>query len=280
MEMELTTMPLYTDDDGFVRSVYAWRIANEHRDIPLQPAGTALHPRRGHAPVGQVGPRLHRVRRRRRARRTGRGRPGLAADPAGRRRRHHPQRLPRLRRRVDVRPEAGLERRPRQLELRGLRQRVAGTAERPRPDPRRLLRRRAGHRCRHHPEGRLRPGRRRAQERSGLAALPPDRRDEPGVLRAAGPPPDGPLRRDARGLRPGQGQELPPRPAEPECPLPQGVLGRGRAGQPGGLRSAAAARHLRHLRRRGRADRGQQVVRREAPRLARGRAVGARGVAP
>ena len=27
MEMELTTMPLYTDDDGFVRSVYAWRIA-------------------------------------------------------------------------------------------------------------------------------------------------------------------------------------------------------------------------------------------------------------
>jgi uncharacterized OB-fold protein len=27
MEMELTTMPLYTDEDGFVRSVYAWRIA-------------------------------------------------------------------------------------------------------------------------------------------------------------------------------------------------------------------------------------------------------------
>jgi uncharacterized protein len=25
--MELTTMPLYTDEDGFVRSVYAWRIA-------------------------------------------------------------------------------------------------------------------------------------------------------------------------------------------------------------------------------------------------------------
>ena len=43
------------------------------------------------------------------------------------------------------------------------------------------------------------------------------------------------------------------------------------------VRSAAAARHLRHLRRRGRADRGQQVVRREAPRLARRRAVGARG---
>ncbi|MDT5149488.1 MAG: uncharacterized protein QOI01_1221 [Mycobacterium sp.] len=27
LEMELTTMPLYTDEDGFVRSVYAWRIA-------------------------------------------------------------------------------------------------------------------------------------------------------------------------------------------------------------------------------------------------------------
>jgi uncharacterized OB-fold protein len=27
MEMELTTMPLYTDDDGVERIVYAWRIA-------------------------------------------------------------------------------------------------------------------------------------------------------------------------------------------------------------------------------------------------------------
>jgi len=28
MEMELTTMPLYTDDDGLVRTVHAWRIAS------------------------------------------------------------------------------------------------------------------------------------------------------------------------------------------------------------------------------------------------------------
>ncbi|MGA7050193.1 MAG: Zn-ribbon domain-containing OB-fold protein [Mycobacterium sp.] len=28
MEMELTTMPLYTDDDGVQRVVYAWRIAS------------------------------------------------------------------------------------------------------------------------------------------------------------------------------------------------------------------------------------------------------------
>ena len=34
------------------------------------------------------------------------------------------------------------------------------------------------------PEGLLRPGRRRTQERPGLAALPSDRRDEHGVLRA------------------------------------------------------------------------------------------------
>lgn len=27
MEMELTTMPLYTDDDGVERLTYAWRIA-------------------------------------------------------------------------------------------------------------------------------------------------------------------------------------------------------------------------------------------------------------
>ena len=135
---------------------------------------------------------------------------------------------------VDVRAETRLERRTGQLQLRGVRQRFAGTAERPRPDPGRLLRRRAGDRRRHHAQGRVRPGRRRTQERPRLAAVPPDRRDEPGVLRAARAAPDGPLRRDARGLRAGEGQELPAWPAEPECPLPQGILGRGRAGQPGG----------------------------------------------
>ena len=67
------------------------------------------------------------------------------------------------------------------------------------------------------------------------------------------------------------------RPGQPERPLPQGDVGRGRAGQPGGLRSIAAAGHLRDVRRRGGADRGQQGVRREASWLARGSAVGARG---
>ena len=53
--------------------------------------------------------------------------------------------------------------------------------------------------------------------------------------------------------------------------------GRRRARQPGGRRSATAARHLRHLRRRRGVGRGEHGLRREAPRLARRRAVGARG---
>jgi hypothetical protein len=32
MEMELTTMPLFTDDDGVERIVYAWRIARAGDD--------------------------------------------------------------------------------------------------------------------------------------------------------------------------------------------------------------------------------------------------------
>jgi hypothetical protein len=31
--MELTTMPLFVDDDGFERIVYAWRIARAGDDI-------------------------------------------------------------------------------------------------------------------------------------------------------------------------------------------------------------------------------------------------------
>ena len=49
----------------------------------------------------------------------------------------------------------------------------------------------------------------------------------------------------------GQGQERPARAGEPERPLPQGGQRRGRAGQRGGVRPAAPARHLRDLRRRG-----------------------------
>ena len=64
-----------------------------------------------------------------------------------------------------------------------------------------FCRRRAGDRRRHHAEGLLRSRRRRAQDRSRLAALPPARRDEPGVLRALRAPAHGHVRRDLRRLR-------------------------------------------------------------------------------
>ena len=119
------------------------------------------HPRRRHAPVGQVGTRLHRVRHGRRARRARRRRSGVARHPVRRRRRHHPQRLPGLHRRRHVRPEARLDGRAGVVELRRVRLGRARAAVGTGPDPRRLLRRRAGHRRRHHAEGVLRPGRRR-----------------------------------------------------------------------------------------------------------------------
>ncbi len=51
------------------------------------------------------------------------------------------------------------------------------------------------------PKGFLAPERRRAVGRPRLAAVPAARHDQPGVLRALRAPPDGPLRRDAGGLR-------------------------------------------------------------------------------
>ena len=69
-------------------------------------------PRRGHAPVGQVGPQLRRVRRRGRPRRARRRRRRLGRRAVRGRRRHHAQRLPRLRRRRHLRPGPGLDRAP------------------------------------------------------------------------------------------------------------------------------------------------------------------------
>ena len=238
--------------------------------------GTRLHPGRRHAPVGQVGPRLHRVRRV--AARAALAEAGLdwresswspaptpsatatrASSPARRSRRSW----------------AGTV--CRSAQLRGMCQRFAGAAERAGPDPGRVLRRRPGHRRRHHPQGLLRAGRRRTQERSRLAAVPSDRRDEHGVLRAAGTPPDGPLRRHAEDFAQVKVKNAKHGLDNPNARYRKESLGRGCAGQPGGLRSAAAAGHLRHVRRCGRTDRREQVVRREASRLARRRAVGACG---
>ena len=123
-------------------------------------------------------------------------------------RRHHPQRLPRLRLRRDLRPGARLDRRP------GL---AASTppvrlerwpSPTPALNPRRPVRRGARRRRRHDTEGLLRPGRRRRpQGRPGLAALPPHGRHQPDLLRPLCPPAHGPLRRHRGGLRTGQGEE-------------------------------------------------------------------------
>ena len=67
----------------------------------------------------------------------------------------------------------GLDRRARVVELRRVRLGRAGAPPGACADPRRVLRRRVGDRRRHHAEGILRAGRRRAQERPRLAALPP-----------------------------------------------------------------------------------------------------------
>ena len=204
---------------------------------------------RGHAPVGQVGPQLRRVRHGRRPRRAGRRRRHVGRRRVRRRRRHHPQRLPGLHRRCHLQPGARLEGQPGGQLLRGLRLGGPGPQHRPGPDPGRLLRGRARRRRRHHAEGLLRPGRRRSARRPRLAALPPARRHQPHLLRPLRTTPHGALRRHQGRLRPGAGQEQPPRRHQPERPLPQGVQRGRRAGLARRGRSADAARDLRHLRR-------------------------------
>ena len=220
-------------------------------------AGVGMHP------WGKWGKQLRDVRRARRPRRARRQRRRLAGRRPDRRRRDRPQRVRRLRRRRDLRPGARLERRQGRDVVRRVRDRRPGARHRAGPDPRRPERGRAGRRRRHHPEGLPRPQRGRALGRPGLAAVPPARHDEPGVLRPLRAPPDGPVRRDPGGLRPGQGQEREARPGEPQRALPQGGQRRGRADQRRGLRPAAPARHLRDLRRRGR---GRPVLDRSTPR--------------
>ena len=201
--------------------------------------------------------------------RAGRRRAGVERHPVRGRRRHHPQRLPGLHRRRDVRAEARLDRRARVVELCGLRVGRARAPQRAGADPGRLLRRRPRRRRRHHAQGLLRPRRRRAHQRPRLAPLPRARRHQPHVLRALRTSPDGPLRRDERRLRPGQGQELPARAREPQRPVPQGELGRRRAREPDRRRSAPSPRHLRDVRRRRGDDRVEHGLRPEPPRQRR-----------
>ena len=124
---------------------------------------------------------------------------GLAwtRHPVRRRRRHHPQRLPGLRRRRHVRPGARLDRRARVVAATPRARRARRRSHQARAQILAgLLRRRARGRRRHHAEGLLRARRRRAQGRPRLAALPPARRHQPDVLRALRPPAHGALRRD------------------------------------------------------------------------------------
>ncbi len=87
------------------------------------------------------------------------------------------------------------------------------------------------------PEGVLRPRGRRPPRRSRLAALPPAGRHQPDLLRALRPSAHGGLRGHRRGLRPGPGQEQPPRCHQPQRPVPQGVQRGRRAGLARGGRS-------------------------------------------
>ena len=197
--------------------------------------------------MGEVGAAVPRVRHRRRAGGPRRRRHRLGRRAVRRRRRDGAQRVPRLRGRRDDHPGARLERGPRRHLLRRLRlgrhraRRGAGT------DPGRAVRCRAGRRCRHDAEGVPRAGGGRALGRPGLAALPPPGGHQPHVLRAVRPSPHGPLRRHRRRLRPGEGEERPARPAQPERAVPQGGHGGRGAGLADGGRPAAAPRDLRDL---------------------------------
>ena len=66
----------------------------------------------------------------------------------------------------------------------------------PRPDPGRVLRRRAGDRRRHDAQGLPRTQQGRARRRPRLAPVPPPRRDQPDLLRPLRPPAHGAVRRD------------------------------------------------------------------------------------
>ena len=148
MEMELTTMPLFTDDDGVERVVYAWRIANEPE--PLYILGAGMHPwgkwgndfteygvAAARAALAEAGLDWRQIQLVAGADTIRNGYPGFVAG-------------------ATFAQKLGWNGVPVSLELRGLRQRFAGAAERPRPDPGRVLRRRTGHRRRHHAQGLLR----------------------------------------------------------------------------------------------------------------------------
>ena len=153
-----------------------------------------------HAPVGQVGQQLRRVRRRRGARRA-RPTPGSSGPTsqylaAGNTMRNG---YPGYVAGFDVRAGARLAGHPaRRAATRRARRARSRSKRGARADPRRAGRRRARRRRRHRAEGLLRPAPGRAPGGPRLAALPRARRHEPDVLRAVRAPAHGAVRRDDR----------------------------------------------------------------------------------
>ena len=226
-EVELVVETLYTDESGD-RTIWRWLpLTSGHRSSSARRRTSERRQRRrrarrGHAPVGQVGPQLRQLWRARGARGAAGLRRRLGGRRPDRRRRDRAQRLRRVRRRRHLRPGARLERRARRHVVRRVRHWCAGPRHRARPHPRRAQRGGAGRRCGHHPQGLPRAQRGGAVGRPGLAALPAARDDQPRLLRALRAPPDGPVRRDAGRLRRGEGEERPPRAEQPQRALPQG----------------------------------------------------------
>ena len=212
MEMELVLDTLYEDDEQRVRRLEV-EAGAEGGVSPMSERQRGRDPRRRHAPLGQVGPQLRRVRRgggaATRSPTPGSSGRTCSSSPAATRSATATRATSPARSFAQALGWNGAQ----VASSYGACATGAQAIERgARADPRRALRRRARRRRRHHAEGLLRADRRRrAHAGPRLAALPPARRDEPRLLRPLRAPPHGPLRRDRARLRAGEGQEQPPR---------------------------------------------------------------------
>ena len=147
-EMELVVEPLYESDDA-VHTVWKWR--------PVCVSERGRHPGRGHAPVGQVGQELRRVRRGRR--RAALADAGLAWGDVGFLAAGNTMRngYPGYVSGSTFAQALGWRGVRVSSSLRGVRVGCGRDRPGPGPDPGRSLRRRAGRRRRHRAEGLLRP---------------------------------------------------------------------------------------------------------------------------
>ena len=215
MPVELVLEPLYAEGTT-EKVVWKWKPLGVSRE----PGGRG--PGRRHAPLGQVGPQLRRVRRARGPRGTQGRRRSLAGRAVHLRGGDHALRLPGLRRRGDLCAGARLAGRAGQHLLRRLRLGFAGARGRARADPRRRLRRGPRRRRRHDAQGVPRADGGLPARGSGLGAFSP-RHHQSDLLCVVCAPAHGAVRRHGRGLHRGQAQERRPRRRQSECPLPQAL---------------------------------------------------------